>query len=240
MDAVRFVLVRTESGGNVGAAARALKNMGHAELWLVRPRRFDADEAKRMAHGATDVLKAARVVDSLVEAVGDCRWIVGATRRAGRRRAAPWTPRLLAAAVRATPERRPLALVFGPEADGLAADDLAHCHDVVRIPSAAAQPSLNLAQAVMLVAYELFVTNGGGAPLRPPAAEAASREVEGLYTHLEAMLLAVGFARTDTAPARMRALRRILGRARLRSTEVRLLRGICRQVLWAAGPRRRI
>ena len=133
---------------------------------------------------------------------------------------------------------RPVALVFGPEADGLSAEDLARCHDLVRIPSAPEQPSLNLAQAVLVVAYEMFVAGvtGGTATAAPvDPAEAAGAELEGLYEHLETMLLAVGFARPATAPHRMLALRRILGRARLRTSEVRLLRGLCRQASWAAG-----
>jgi TrmH family RNA methyltransferase len=234
MDAVRWVLVRPESGGNVGAAARALKNMGQAQLWLVQPRAFDAGAAARLAHGAADVLADARSVDSLDDAIRDCRWVVGATRRAGRRRAALWTPRALAAAVRRAPERRPLALVFGPEADGLSSEDLARCHDLVRIPAAAAQPSLNLAQAVLVLAYELFLVGGGTAAAVDPA-EAAAAELEGLYAHLETMLLAVGFARPETAPHRMVTLRRLFGRARLRTAEVRMLRGLCRQAAWAAG-----
>jgi len=235
MDSVRFVLVRPEHGGNVGATARALKNMGQTELWLVNPQLDDETAAARLAHGATDVLEAARRVDTLDAAVNDCRWVVGATRRSGRRRATEWTPRDLATAVRAAPERRPLALVFGPEADGLSADDLERCHDLVRIPAASTQPSLNLAQAVLVLAYELFVARAPARSVRPDAAEADNAELEGLYAHFEAMLLAVGFARNDTVPHRMLALRRILGRARLRRGEVRFLRGVCRQAVWSSN-----
>lgn len=237
MQDVRFVLVRPENGGNVGAAARALKNMGSAALWLVDPHPYDAEEARRLAHGATDILDAARTVATLADAVGDCRWVIGATRRGGRRRAATLTPRALAHAARANSDRRPLALVLGPEADGLSMTDLALCHDVVRIPADQGQPSLNLAQAVLVLAYELFVAELEGASAAPPAPrpEAAARELEPMYAHLETMLLAVRFVRPDTARHRMLALRRILGRARLAPGDVRLVRGICRQVLWAVG-----
>ena len=254
MDAVRFVLVRPEHGSNIGAAARAIKNMGQSSLWLVQAQDFDREVAARLAHGAVDVLDAARRTDTLADAIGDCRWVAAASRRPGRHRRIEWTPRELARAVAAAPERRPLALVFGPETDGLTAADLAACHDLVRIPSAAAQPSLNLAQAVLIVAYELFVAAGaeadsaaaggeadsavGGAEADSAAAlsaaEADSRELAALYAHLETMLLAVGFARPETVAARMVALRRALGRARLRGAEVQLLRGICRQAEWAA------
>ncbi len=236
MRPIRFVLVRPGSGGNVGAAARALKNMGVGSLWLVDPRPFDAVEAERLAHGATDVLARARRVATLAEAIGDCRWIVGTTRRAGRQRVAAWTPRAWAEAAHAAPERRPLAVVFGPEEDGLSAAELACCHDIVRIPTHPSQPSLNLAQAVLVLAYEWFVAN----PRREAAAvavrdEARAAELAGLYAHLESMLFGVGYVRPHTAPHRMRVLRDILGRARLGPDEVRLLRGVCHQVLWAVN-----
>jgi len=237
-DEVRFVLVRPGGGGNVGAAARAMKNMGFASLHLVDPRPFDAGEARRLAHNATEVLATARHWPSLAAAVADCRWVVGTTRRAGRRRRATLAPRDLARVASGEERaRRPLALVFGPEEDGLAAPELALCHDVVRIPTHPAHPSLNLAQAVLLVAYELRlaapeVASAAAGRLRRP--EAAAAELEQLYAHLEEALLAIQFVSRDTAPHRMLDLRRLLGRARLEPAEVRLLRGICRQALWAA------
>jgi TrmH family RNA methyltransferase len=234
-DALRFVLVRPGSSGNVGAAARALKNTGFSSLWLVEPRDLEGREAERLAHGAGDVLRGARRVGTLAEALAGCRWVVGTTRRVGRRRAPAWSPRALAAAVHREPRRRPLALVFGPEEDGLGAAELRLCHDLVRIPAAPAQPSYNLAQAVLVLAYEIHVHGREEAGLEAPAAgpEATVEQLEAMYEHLEAMLLQVGFLRRDTAPARMLALRRILGRARLRPGDVRLVRGICRQVDWA-------
>ncbi len=238
-DPVRFVLVRPGSGANVGASARALKNMGFRSLVLVDPRPFEMREAERLAHNATDVLHRARHYSTLAEAVDDCLWVVGTTRRFGRRRRATLTPRDLALSATSTHAgRRPLAVVFGPEEDGLASGELALCHDVVRIPAAAAQPSLNLAQAVLVLAYELRSSGEGGTqvpPVQGSGREASASELELLYGHLEETLLAVQFVRPETAPHRMLALRRLLGRARLESTEVRLLRGICRQVLWAAG-----
>ena len=234
---MRFVLVRPENGGNVGAAARALKNMGLGALWLVDPGPFDAAEARRLAHGATDVLRRAKHCATLDQALADCRWIVGTTRRAGRRRSAAWTPRAWAEAVRAAPDRRPLAVVFGPEADGLSAAELSRCHDLVCIPAHPAQPSLNLAQAVLVLAYEWYLVQGGASPAGVRRSGAAAVELEGLYAHLEAALLAVGFARPETLPAKMLAFRKLLGRSHLKSAEVRLVRGLCRQILWAVGAR---
>lgn len=229
-ESVRFVLVRPGSGGNIGAAARALKNMGFASLWLVQPRGFDAREARRMAHGAEDVLENVRCADSLQEALASCRWSVGTTRRAGRRRTVLWTPRTLRSALHQEPRRRPVALVFGPEEDGLSGSELKLCQDVLRIPTSKAQPSLNLAQAILILAYELADLES--VP-RSPSPEATAEALEPMYAHLEEMLLASGFLRSETAPTRMLAFRRLLGRARLRPHEVRLVRGVCRQVLWA-------
>lgn len=237
-DDVRFVLVRPGSGGNIGAAARAMKNMGFASLHLVDPRPFDAAEARRLAHNATEVLEAARRWPSLAAAVADCRWVAGTTRRAGRRRRPTLAPRDLALAAHGEERaRRPLALVFGPEEDGLASAELALCHDVVRIPAHPSQPSLNLAQAVLLVAYELRLARpevAASLAERRQRPEASAAQLEQLYLHIEQALLAIQFVTADTAPHRMLDVRRLLGRTRLVPAEVRLLRGICRQALWAA------
>jgi TrmH family RNA methyltransferase len=232
---VRVVLHRPENGGNVGASARALKNMGFSNLCIVDPQQLDWDEATRMAHGAEDVLRAAARAATLEAAVADCRWVVGTTRRRGKRRQTIYTPRAFARAAAAAPGRRPLAIVFGPERDGLDAHELACCQDVVHIPASPAQPSLNLAHAVMVVVYELAqeLEPGPDAAVLPDTTADAG-DLEQLYAHLEEMLLAVGFARPETVAHQMRALRRVFARARLSPAEATQWRGICRQVLWAA------
>ena len=235
LDHIRFVLVRPEQGGNVGAAARALKNMGFAELVLVAPCYDDPTEAVRLAHNAEEILAAARHVDALHTALADCRWSVATTRRLGARRTAAHTPRTLAAAVRSDPARRPLAIVYGPQRDGLAAAELDLCHEVLHIPAFPEQPSLNLAQAVLVVAYELSLAHLE-APL--PGAlgpEATAAELEAQFTQLRQVLLAIGFARPETVEHQMRHLRQLLARARPRPDEVTLLRGLWRQMLWAAA-----
>ena len=232
---VRVVLHRPENGGNVGAAARALKNMGFSRLCIVEPQTLDWDEAVRMAHGAEDVLHAAQRSTTLDAAIADCRWVVGTTRRRGKRRQTRYTPRAFAQAAAGETARRPLAIVFGPERDGLDARDLARCQDVIHIPAAAAQPSLNLAQAVMVIVYELAQEFWPSPDAdRAPAATADAGELELLYTHLEEMLLGVGFVRAETAAHQMRMLRQMFARARPSPAEVTQWRGICRQVLWAA------
>jgi len=232
---VRVVLHHPESGGNVGAAARALKNMGFSQLCIVDAPGLDWDEASRMAHGAEDVLQAARRVDTLDAAVADCRWVVGTTRRQGKHRQTSHTPRAFARAAAADLARRPLAVVFGPERAGLEAPDLARCQDVIHIPTSPAHPSLNLAQAVMVIVYELAQELGPDPDAEvAPDSTANARELEQLYAHLEEMLLAVGFARDETVAHQMRVVRQVFARARLTPAEATQWRGICRQVLWAA------
>lgn len=236
--AIHVVLHEPQQGGNVGAVARALKNMGFSHLTLVGAAALDWDEARRLARGAEEILENARRVPTLDAALADCRWVVGTTRRPGRHRGARFTARDFAAAAASHRSRRPLGIVFGAERAGLGADDLSRCHDIVTIPSSPAQPSLNLAQAVLLVVYELgLALEQAQAMLEAPAAPAPAAALEGLFAHLEEALLAVGFVRDETVRHQMRVLRRTLGRAQLRPDEVTQWRGICRQILWAARQR---
>jgi TrmH family RNA methyltransferase len=234
LDGIRFVLVRPERGGNVGAAARALKNMGGSDLVLVSPSYTELREARRLAHGAEDVLYSAPSVKDLPAALADCRWTVGTTRRTGQRRQPVQTPRSLAQSVLEQPHRRPLALVFGAEREGLTSAELDLCQEILHIPTSEAQPSLNLAQAVLVVAYELFLVLEAAASPGPPGPEATAAELEGQYEHLREAMLEIGFARPETVDHCLRAVRRLLGRAQPSTEEVTLLRGLWRQTLWAA------
>lgn len=238
---IRFVLVRPATAGNVGAAARAVKNMGFTSLWIVDPAIravATTHEARYMAHGAEDVIEAAQEVAELDTALAGCRWVIGTSRRVGRHRSRPIAPRELAAAAGAAPERRPLALLFGPEEDGLSNAELARCHDVVRIPTADDQPSLNLAQAVLILAYELAIA-GPPSPTAPPRSrlEAPVEAQEAMFEHLRAALLQIGYLRPHSGHRRMLAIRRLFARASLTPLDVRLVRGICRRMLHAAGRR---
>src|SRR5262245_23164396 len=151
--AAEVVLVRPSRPRNVAAAARAMKNMGLHRLKIVSPPEGLRDaEARALAYGAWDVLDAAELPETLAAAV--------AVAASGRGDAPAWTPRQLAERAASRAGGGTLALVFGPEASGLSDAELRLCHEVVRIPSHEAQPSLNLAQAVLVLAYELFV----GAP----------------------------------------------------------------------------
>ena len=235
LDNIRIVLVATSHPGNIGAAARAMKTMGLSQLVLVDPLRYPDPQAEWRAAAATDVLDACRVCASLDEAIADCHWVVGASARSRR---IPWP----VADVRASAQKLlaeaaagPVAVLFGREADGLSNEELQRCNAHLRIPASPAYPSLNLAMAVQVVAYELFAAQA--APLEPewdrPPATAA--EVEAMLAHLERLLVAADFLDPENPGQTLTRLRRLAARASLDQTEVRMLRGIAAQLEKQAG-----
>lgn len=238
---VRVVLVRPSEPANVGAAARAMKNMGLRRLVVVDPPRDDEARATALAVHAADVLAARVTVASLADAVADCGLVVGTTGKP----TAPANdgalpPRALAATILDAAVVNEVALVFGPEDHGLSNDELARCQQLVTIPTAGAYASLNLAQAVLLVGYELHLAaaaraGGGSSPAVAPRALATHTRQELLFAKLEPALRGIGFLQGDGATHVLRALRRALGRAALDDDEVQLLLGLARQIAWAAG-----
>ncbi len=233
---LRVVLVRSRNSGNVGAVARALKTMGLAELVLAAPYRFDAGRAREMAVHATDVLERARIVPTLDAAIADCGLVVGTTSRPTAARHGVLAPRALAAEIGAVVSRQPVALVFGPEHHGLSNDELGRCHRVVTIPTSAAYRSLNVAQAVLVCVYELFVATTEE-PVIPASPRATSQQVEFMYARLEDGLRAIGFLHDGNARHMMEAVRGLLAHARLDDHGIQLLLGIARQMAWAGARR---
>lgn len=229
---VRVVLVRTSHPGNIGSAARAMKNMGLHSLALVAPKRFPDPEATALASGADDLLAGARVFETLPEAIGDC---VAAYALSARMR--EWGPenfavRDAAGAALADAAAGPVAFVFGNEASGLTNEELLACQRHVRIPTDPAWSSLNLAQAVQVVTYELrMAATGGALPEGRPEPLATARDLEGLYGHLEQASIASGFL--DPAnPGRLRdRWRRLFARARPEREEVNIIRGLLNALL---------
>jgi tRNA (cytidine32/uridine32-2'-O)-methyltransferase len=229
---IRFILVAPSHPANVGAAARAMKTMGHSSLWLVAPARFPHPEATALAAGADDVLAAARVVATLPEAIADCGLVLATSARSRSRCELPVlspreaATRLLAAAARAgvTAEA---AIVFGTERTGLSNEDLELCQAVVQIPSDPAYESLNLAQAVQILAYELRLAVGA-APVagRRRAPLASSAELGHLRAHLAEVLVEIDFTDRLGGPHLMRRLTRLFGRVGLDRDEIGILRGI--------------
>ena len=236
--AIRIVLVAPQHPGNIGAVARAMKNMALGELVLVRPRQFPDPEATARASGADDVLAAARVVTTLDEALTGCGYVAATTSRERDQYFRVVDVREAAARVVAAALESPAAVVFGAERTGLTNEELETAHALIRIPANAAYPSLNLAMAVQLVAYELFRARGASvAPGEPPAAPLAqAQEMQRLFAHFAEVLDEIDFRdRTQSGTHLMSRIRRFLQRAELDQNEVNILRGI----LTAVQSRRR-
>src|SRR6516225_3650366 len=166
---IRMVLVAPSHPGNIGAAARAMKNMALTELVLVRPREYPHPEATARASGADDVLAAARVVGTLAEALAGCGFVAATTSRERDQYFRVADVREAAARLVAETRRSPAAVVFGAERTGLTNEELEAAHLLIRIPASPAYPSLNLAMSVQLVAYELW--RARAAPATAPASE---------------------------------------------------------------------
>ncbi len=211
--------------------------MGIERLVLVAPtRRFDPARAIQLAVHARDVIDECRSVGTLEEAVADCSLVVGTTSRPSALRTGATSPRSAAPEILATAARSEVALVFGPEDHGLSNEELALCQRVVTIPASATYASLNLAQSVLVCAYELLLADDGtgGDGQRHVAPRASCGRLEFLYRRLEEALLRVGFLHTGNTVHMMRSLRRIFGRAALEEHDVQILLGMLRQVQWAA------
>jgi tRNA/rRNA methyltransferase len=200
-------------------------------LKLVGPPIGLADHAVRaLAYGAWDVLDAATVHDNMLDATGPSTFVVGTS---GRPSSGVWSPRRLAEEGGARAGEGRVSLVFGPESSGLRNDELDLCHVVVHIPTDPAQPSLNLAQAVLLLAYEIRLS---ALPVEPPALgrPASSAEVEEALRELREGLVGIGYLSEQNPDAVLAELRRLLARAQPSPREVTLLRGLARQARWAA------
>jgi tRNA (cytidine32/uridine32-2'-O)-methyltransferase len=237
---LRIVLVGTQHPGNIGSAARAMKTMGISRLMLVAPLQFPHPEAYALAAGANDVLEAAVRVETLAEAVADCRLVLGCTARSRRIALEQWHPRQAAAqCLVVAGEGDEAALVFGRERTGLDNDELQLCHAAVHIPANPDYSSLNLAAAVQVLAYELRVGWSDALAETPVAPVGASKadgdrteplathaELEGFFSQLADTLDAIDFHKGRTPATAMRKFRRLFLRAGLDARDVRLLRGM--------------
>jgi TrmH family RNA methyltransferase len=237
---IRFVLVETSHPGNIGAVARAMKNMGLAELVLVSPRDYPHPEAVARAAGADDVLAGARVVETLTEAISDCGFVLATTAREREqyfqvfevREAAQ---RLVAEArVAAANGGGATAVLFGTERFGLSNEHLLKAHALLRIPANPDYESLNIAMAAQLIAYEIRMAQREGVALPLPPRDsplATATDMERLYEHLEEVMNEVGFRdRTQNGTLLMARIRRLFNRAELDSNEANILRGLLTSV----------
>ncbi len=230
-----FVLVAPKSSGNVGAAARALKNMGFAEMRLVAPREYDPEAAARRAVHAAEIVRHARVFANLGAALADRTLTIGTTARGGPYRGEARAPRAAAPEIAAAAARHRVAIVFGPEDFGLSNREIALCQRLLTIPTAPDYPSLNLSHAVAIVAYELMLAIAAPPPTAALEEEYASAaETEAMYRRMRRALVAIGFLPADNPEHIMHTMRAMLGRGGLRPREVEILNGVARQVAWVA------
>lgn len=228
---ISILLVSPKNPGNVGATARAMKNMGLRRLKLVDPCDYLAPESVAFAVGAADLLHGAQTFEDFEQAVSDDRLVIGTTSARGRRvKTQLSTVREAAPRIRDVSERQRVCLVFGPERSGLNESQLARCQQLVTIPSADEFPTLNLAQSVLIVAHEIFSSAGLYRNEEPDLADQAS--LEEMFAQMEQTLLEIGFLSSGNPDHIMRSIRRFLGRADLSPRDVRIVRGIVRQMEW--------
>lgn len=229
---IRFVLVNTSHPGNIGGAARAMRTMGLSRLCLVTPHQFPDPQASAMAAGADALLEAAVITPDLPTAIADCSFVIGAT---ARHRGVPMPemdPRTMASRVRdVVAQGGEIAIVFGNERTGLENDELSCCHAAVMIPTSAEFSSLNLAQAVQVLAYELRLALTAEQAQTPDTVSVAdppatNEQLELFFAHLEQTLEDIDFHKGRSTRTIMQRLRRLFLRARMDQREVRIMRGI--------------
>ncbi|MCW7752950.1 RNA methyltransferase [Desulfobotulus sp. H1] len=231
-DKVSIVLCRPKFPENIGSAARAMKNMGFSRLVVVTEEKPDMERIYRMAtHAARDVVDSIAWYGNVAEAVAQAGYVAGTTARLGRnRKRSLLSPHELADQVCRMAVHNETAILFGPEDRGLENDDLRLCHTFVHIPTADFS-SLNLAQAVMIITHTLF--SHDAVPALETTPKLASRkELEALYAHMQEVLIRIDFMREDNPEYWLDNFRHLISRLPMRAREVRMLRGICRQILW--------
>ncbi len=238
LDNVAIVLHRPHFSGNIGSAARAACNMGIGRLVVVAPENYDRERVLPMAtHVARKVVDGIRFYDDLAAALSSFTYVVGTTARRGGERQIVLAPAQAAHDLIAISQKNQVALLFGPEDRGLTNEELRMCHQLVTIPTADFA-SLNLAQAVMVLCYELF-TAGGPAPRTLVPRLATRHELDGMYAQLKEVLVRINYIQPENPDYWMNKLRRFFSRVQLRAGEVSIIRGICRQIDWYAGQRYR-
>ncbi|NTU80872.1 MAG: RNA methyltransferase [Chloroflexales bacterium] len=240
LDQIVVVLHRPRDVRNIGAVVRAMKNMGFARLRLVAPAPYEPADLLGIAHRSEDVVAAIERYDDLPAALADARYVVGTSERAHPGRPMRADLRPLAAELLARAAAGPVAVLFGPEDNGLDSAALDRCHAVLSLPADPAYPSLNLAQAALLVLYELRAAAIGPPPPARPAAPATAAEHERFAEVLAAAMDAVGFVKSGdgAAAAALRRLRAMVARAEPDSAELALLTALMREVVKRQGRER--
>lgn len=238
LDNIRIVLVNTSHPGNIGAAARVMKNMGLSQLYLVQPKTFPHADATSMAAGADDLLHQAICCDNLAQALNGCQLVLGTTARTRKIRHQILEPREASQKAVNLALKHKVAFVFGRERTGLTNLEVDQCEVLINIPSSETFSSLNLASAVQILSYEVRLASREtntpqvnqlslNQPSQSSEPEHASHDdLEGMFTHLEQTLLAIDFLNPEKSPQIMSKLKHLYHRAQLHKNEVNILRGI--------------
>ena len=231
LENIAVVLVKSQIPENIGAAARAMNNMGLRRLILVSPKEFDLTRILKPATGSTvDLIEQIEVFDDLKDALDPFEYVVGTTARNGSQRPAMTQPRRLAQELIPISRKNRVAILFGPEDCGLSNEHLRYCHSIATIPTARF-PSLNISQAVMIICYELYMAGVNIEPSSVP--RLANRfELEGMYDHLKEVLVKISFLQPENTDYWLNNIRTFFDRLPLRAKEVSIIRGICRQINW--------
>lgn len=238
LDNITLVLKGPKFPGNVGSAARCAMNMGINKMIVVGNRNLEDEAVRQMAtHVAKEIVEGIRHCDTLDEALAEFSWVVGTTARHGSGRGPAVFPRRMAEIVAGLSQKNEVALLFGPEDRGLTNDDLSFCQTVVTIPTAGFK-SLNLSHAVMVICYELLLAKMEKEE-KPPPKLASTKELEGMYAQLKQTLMDIGFLLPDNPDYWMMHIRRLFSRTTLQTREVKILRGICRQIEWYGNHKER-
>jgi len=230
LDSVSIILVRPRYHENIGSVARAMKNMGLHRLIVIDGCSPLHGNAYRLASGAEDILERAEELPLLREAISEMGCVVGTTTRTGKERSPLLTPKSLVKKLVPISLKNSIGLVFGSEKEGLTNEELSLCHLFVRIPSSETFPSLNLAQAVLVLCYELFQSSM--TIEENPVRLAPAEQLEKMFEHMEKTLVKIGFLEFDNPKRIMRALRRLFGRSQMEEREVQILQGIWSKVDW--------
>ncbi len=231
LDNIGVILVEPQIPENIGAAARAMFNMGIQSLSLVRPKNCDLSRITKTATGPSiDLIERMDVFDDFLQAIGPYGYVIGTTARLGANRPALTNPRELASQLIPITQNNLVAMVFGPEDRGLSNEHLRYCHSIATIPTADFS-SLNLAQGVIIFCYEIFLASRKQDTKSTPRL-ADKFELEGMYNHLRNVLEKIGFLDPQNPEHWMLNIRRFLSRLPLQAREVRVIRGVCRQIDW--------
>jgi tRNA/rRNA methyltransferase len=231
LDNISIVLQQPRYSENIGAAARAMRNMGIRQLVIVDPQNFDLSKALKLAtHFASDIIEKSKFYPDLKEALSSFNYVVGTTARLGGQRQVVHTPLTLARNLIPISVKNRIAILFGPEDKGLSNEDIRYCQALVNIPTTEFS-SLNLAQSVMILCYEIFIA-GGEANEEFTPRMASRHELDGMYDQLKDILVRISYINSENPDYWLNHFRRFFTRLQLRAKEVNIIRGLCRQVDW--------